>query len=1034
MKKNYFFAILCFFALSNMMGQVEILNETLRSGTIPTGWTQINTIFETGAGGYAKLNGIDAELITPTIDLSGFINVNIQLNVAKFGTGGEGPITVLVSNDDGVTWNTQSFDTPIPTSSTYLSLSPTLINTSSSTTKIKFTTTNSPSVKRLRDVIITGEIITGTPLLTTFPDNISNLDYVIGNGPSAAQTFVLSGANLDGSDVILAAPANFEISLDNSAFADNLVLNAFDGQSTTIWVRLKAGLPVATYNDALNITGGGANSISLALDGNVSPPATQGWQITATDQAFTIDFDNSVAGVNAGQFSGSGIVSAPSTGQLDSNGWATTGMSDGVSGFGDNNPSGDFANGSSLGVVTSGGFYAFETSTGNFSFGIQPGGSDFTPGSITLRTQNQSGAPINEIDLAYLVHIYNDQDRANSFNFAYSTDNTSFTAIPELNITSDEAAMSNPAWESYYRNIRIDGLNIADGDFLYLRWESNDVSGNNSRDEFALDDIQLIANPSSTGLSIAGDFRAIVLGTNTQVTNAASVSGTLQLLDNTSFTTNDAFTFKSTAERNGVLATMPTSASINGAVTTERFFTARRAFRFVSPAVTSTGTISENWQENGANNADLGTHITGNGGATNGFDPTSTNNPSLFTFNNLTQTWEAVTNTNTNTLSAGTAYRLFVRGDRTVLLTDNNATPSETRIRTTGTLVTGDFSVTNLSDTVDEFNFVGNPYQAVVNMGQVISDAANVKTDFFVWDPSLNARGAYVTVDSTDGSNISGSTASNELQPGQSIFLENAATAATSVSFKESHKIGTSAAALNLFNSAASGKITISLHADSNSPAMDATQFKFSAVYDSNSSADDAGKIINPDETIATNNNGSLHSIERRNYPAQTDTLSLFTDRYRQNNYVLRIDATQLDNSYTYSLHDRFTQQTMPISNTSFDYAFSVNDNQALSVATDRFEVIVSNQTLSFGDLDLNNSIRLFPNPTSNGQINLSLPTNATNVQLNLFNMTGQYIFGETYDKPNGIISLSDLNLNAGLYHLVLQINQQKIVKKLIVK
>lgn len=1077
MKKNYFITLLCFLSFLQF-SQAQIISQYIEtnSGTTPKGieiWNNTSNTLDfstnnliiqqgTNGGNLSNKTLINSGSLAPgevivigTSDIGAYLTSQLLTSVTfvdfTFEFNGDDALAVVFGgtttdifgnpgNDPGSAWSGNG----VSTANQNIQLKSGVISGSTGFTdpSTRFETVSTSNPLSLNGFGVPPVSIT-SPTLIASSLAITNLDYEVGNGPSVAQDFIVSGANLDLTDVIINAPTNFEVSLDNSTFVENLALNSFDGTSTPIWVRLKSGLAVNAYSDTLSISGGGATPVDVNLSGSVTPPATLGWQITTTDQLFSIDFDQSVAGVNKGAFDGSGIVSNPGDGQLNSNAWATTGMSDGDSAFGDDNDSdGDLARGISTGGVTTGGFYAFQTPTGNASFGVQATGSEFNPGSITLRVQNQSGTTITDADIAYVVYVYNDQDRSNSFNFSYSTDNSTFTSIPELDLASDVDAMSSPAWEAYYRNTRISGLSIADGAFLYLRWNSNDISGSGSRDEFGLDDIQLIANPSTSPtspvLSIDGNYRSIVLGTNTQVASAASVSGNLSLLDNVIFSTNDNFTFKSTAMRNGVLTEVPSSASINGSVTTERFFTARRAFRFVSPSVTTSGTINANWQESGSNAPGFGTHITGNGGAANGFDVSGSNNPSLFTFDNLNQNWAAVTNTNSNTLSVGTPYRLFVRGDRTVSLTDNNATPSETILRTTGDLHTGDFQVNNLSDTVDEFNFVGNPYQAVVDMNSVITEASNIKNDFFVWDPSLNARGAYVTVNSADGSNNlplgESTSASNDLQPGQAVFLENTATAPTSVIFKESHKNTSSAAAMNLFNSVATGKIFISIHTDGNSPAMDATQLRFSAAFDSNSSTDDAGKIINPDETLSINNNASLKSIERRNYPVQTDTLSLFTDRYRHANYILRISGVQLDNSYTYSLYDRFTQQTLPISNTSFDYAFSVDQNQALSIATDRFEVIVSNQTLSIGGVDFNDRIRLFPNPTSNGQINLSLPTEAKDVSINLYNMTGQRIFGKNFSQPERTISLSELNLNAGLYHIVITINGQNIVKKLIVK
>jgi hypothetical protein len=119
--------------------------------------------------------------------------------------------------------------------------------------------------------------------------------------------------------------------------------------------------------------------------------------INATSTDYTVDFDATFGDVNNGQFDGSGFNPSPSSGQLDSDAWATTGMSDGDSDFGDTETSGDFARGNSSGGVGTGGFYSFTVGTGNNAFGVQPTSSDFTPGTITLKIHNNTGSTITSI-------------------------------------------------------------------------------------------------------------------------------------------------------------------------------------------------------------------------------------------------------------------------------------------------------------------------------------------------------------------------------------------------------------------------------------------------------------------------------------------------------------------------------------------------------------------------------------------------------------------------------------------------------------
>jgi len=111
--------------------------------------------------------------------------------------------------------------------------------------------------------------------------------------------------------------------------------------------------------------------------------------------------------INFTGFTGTGFAPDPAAGQLDSDDWLVTGLSDGSMNFGDTKTTGDFARGASVGKVTTGGMYAFDVGLGNVTLGVQPGGTDWTPGSFVLRIQNNTGDIISKLDISYSI-IYNE--------------------------------------------------------------------------------------------------------------------------------------------------------------------------------------------------------------------------------------------------------------------------------------------------------------------------------------------------------------------------------------------------------------------------------------------------------------------------------------------------------------------------------------------------------------------------------------------------------------------------------------------------
>jgi hypothetical protein len=177
------------------------------------------------------------------------------------------------------------------------------------------------------------------------------------------------------------------------------------------------------------------------------------------------------------------------------------------------------------------------------------------------------------------------------------------------------------------------------------------------------------------------------------LSNRIFVTGVLTVSNGT-LNANNNLTLVSNASGSAVIA--PVSGSISGKITVQRYIAlGKRAFRFLTPSVTTDDFISNNWQ--------LGTHITGSTTGANGFDGTVSGNPSLFTYNNQQATgtgWTAIDNTNATNLNALQGYRILVRGDRTGTLI-SQATEANMNVpitlSATGTVTTGSVTFNSTS-------------------------------------------------------------------------------------------------------------------------------------------------------------------------------------------------------------------------------------------------------------------------------------------------------------------------------------------------
>lgn len=232
---------------------------------------------------------------------------------------------------------------------------------------------------------------------------------------------------------------------------------------------------------------------------------------------YTINFDNTVSGVNNGAFtantSSAGLANtSPAAGSLDADAWAfNTSAFAGAVTFG-NNIGNTNTGGTSTGGVSTGAYYAFDidpTATTNRAFGIQQSGGFFQNGAVALRMVNNTGSAITELTVNYKVFVRNDAGNATDIRFYTSTDNSTYTEATNLNLGTG-ATLQTSIWKVRTRKIILTGLNIANGASYYVRW-GYDETGSGTRDEIALDDIQITGttNPVTYYYYSAGNTNAV---------------------------------------------------------------------------------------------------------------------------------------------------------------------------------------------------------------------------------------------------------------------------------------------------------------------------------------------------------------------------------------------------------------------------------------------------------------------------------------------------------------------------------------------
>ena len=269
-KSSLMILLMCL-GLTSAWGQATLPISRTTWNTTPTGWTDNGTLRDsnfacTGSnGGSLQSTGkyymvyFDGTPDQLTYSLkTGGISGNSKLEVQESPDGNS---WTNVADYQNVTYNACQEETK---------------QLSSSTRYVRFYYTKGTGNMDIDDVSISQ----GTPstdlTLSVNPTELSGFSYVDGNGPSAVQTFELTGTNLDDEYALisLVPGTNFEISENGIDYNYELDIVDYNGEPKPIYVRLKAGLSVGNYTDEISIFPDYADEINVSLEGSVTAYST----------------------------------------------------------------------------------------------------------------------------------------------------------------------------------------------------------------------------------------------------------------------------------------------------------------------------------------------------------------------------------------------------------------------------------------------------------------------------------------------------------------------------------------------------------------------------------------------------------------------------------------------------------------------------------------------------------------------------------------------------------------------------------------
>lgn len=185
---------------TSVLSTTTIINEPLINLILPGGWSVGTNV--TFISGYVKFGDplptlpLMSTLDVVTINGSAYDSISVTCDIARFGAGSEGPMTIQYSLDGGLTWITAGNTANTVGTGTYVTSTVSFASGNgpssfTSNMKIRFYATVTPgnSSKRLKNVIING--ITNTALVfnnytlaSELPVNVGDYVNIRWNTPS----------------------------------------------------------------------------------------------------------------------------------------------------------------------------------------------------------------------------------------------------------------------------------------------------------------------------------------------------------------------------------------------------------------------------------------------------------------------------------------------------------------------------------------------------------------------------------------------------------------------------------------------------------------------------------------------------------------------------------------------------------------------------------------------------------------------------------------------------------------------------------
>ena len=695
-------------------------------------------------------------------------------------------------------------------------------------------------------------------------------------------------------------------------------------------------------------------------------------EIDILNTNYTIDFDQTMPGVNNGSYQGNGFLPAATSGGLSSEAWSYSGMSNPASlDFGDIANTGDATRGISSGGETTPGFYAYNTAPNlapvDRSMGWLGSSSVFNPGAITLKIKNTSfDDTLKVLRINYAIKELNNSSGSSEVRFSYSDDNINFTDVGNLDYASDSSASTVPVWQSANLSTVLANISLEPDSVMYLKWTIDEVTNiGGLLDEMAIDDITLRAyevnylwdgtawQPNDPSGVSTIDSTALVLAGSPAVISAPTFFKTLTMVPGAKFNTNGNQITLSPLDTSVFMADESGYSQIigdvNGAVEYQMYYTAdsARYFNVGIPVKADFNDVSG-----------IPINITGSTSNTNVWYYDAADNTAA----DGEGTFKPAASMGDSTHNVG--WQIYA-GDGTYFGT------APFTISTIGRLVTGTENIDVHDDTDSNFNILPNPYPSVINWNSLRGSNAGLFSTYYMQDGSTDDTDyVYRSYNGTTG--VNGGT--QYIAPGMSYFVK-ITNGTSQVTFQDSHR--------ELQDNVTLYRVHSNIKLIKLESKLIGTKYTDEAIVgfkpgltDGRDMDFDGGKFFNGGyPNLYTVGKGGSYTYNGMDDGFVSKSVDLNFEGDYEGSYRLKLSLDQLPAVWTVELEDRLTNTFTDIrkndytfihskSNTRERFVLHFNQAGAIGLDEDSFEGIysyVKGETLSLNLEDINEvSVEVF--------------------------------------------------------------------------